>query len=73
MIRLNDALPDRNSMLIWFKYVRDTDSAIKRKPPGRTGSARILDNVQAQQKVYDRVWRINTGYCKNESDKHCSH
>ena len=46
MLRRNDAVPDRKSILLWVKNFRTTGSSSKRKPPGRPRSARTPENVQ---------------------------
>jgi hypothetical protein len=43
-IHQNDSVPSRNTVLLWARNLRETASAVKRRPPGRQPSLRTPEN-----------------------------
>ncbi|XP_017782729.1 PREDICTED: uncharacterized protein LOC108567045 [Nicrophorus vespilloides] len=46
-LRANESVPDRKTILLWVQRVRETGSALKRKPPGRPKNVRTPENIAA--------------------------
>ena len=48
------SVPSHNTVLLWVRNFSETESTVKRKPPGRQPSLRIPDNIERVRHAFVR-------------------